>query len=126
MAATILVVEDDQSLRELIRLHLSNAGYEVRVAEDGIAAGYMVLRDPPDLIISDVHMPHMDGFTFVAALRADPALPRFPVIFLTSHSEGDDIGKELGAVAYLSKPVRSDKLLELVAQHVPDGKYAIG
>ena len=126
MAAKILVVEDDQSLRELIRLHLSNAGYEVRVAEDGIAAGYVVLRDPPDLIISDVHMPHMDGFTFVAALRADPALPRFPVIFLTSHTEGDDIGKELGAVAYLGKPVRSDRLLELVAQHVPDGKYSIG
>lgn len=121
MSASILVVDDDQSLRELLRLHLSNAGYEVRMAEDGIAAGYLVLRQPPDLIISDVHMPNMDGFQFVEALREDPALPRFPVIFLTSHTEGDVRGKELGAVGYLTKPVRADKLLEMVAKALGTG-----
>ena len=62
MAATILVVDDEASARDLLRLHLSAAGYEVLVAEDAIAAGYMVLRRPPDLIISDVNMPHMDDF----------------------------------------------------------------
>ena len=126
MAATILIVDDDQSIRELLSLHLSAAGYEVRVAADAIAAGYMVLRSPPDLIISDVNMPHMDGFEFIAALRSDSTLPHIPVIFLTTAEEGDQRGKELGAVGYITKPVRSDRLLALVAQHVAGGAHPIG
>ncbi len=126
MAGTILIVDDDQSIRELLSLHLSAAGYEVRVAADAIAAGYMVLRSPPDLIISDVNMPHMDGFEFVAALKADRSLPDIPVIFLTSLEEGDHRGKSLGAVGYLTKPVRADYLLTMVAKHVPGGAHPIG
>src|SRR3954463_7876719 len=118
MAATILVVDDDESMRDLLRLHLGAAGYEVQVAEDAIVAGYMVLRSTPDLIISDVNMPHMDGFEFIAALKADSSVPDIPVIFLTSRDDGDHRGKELGAVGYLTKPVRADKLLALVAQNV--------
>jgi CheY-like chemotaxis protein len=126
MAATILVIDDDESIRELLRLHLNAAGYEVHVAADAIAAGYLVLRSPPDLIISDINMPHMDGFEFIAALKADTTLPRIPVIFLTSYDEGDDRGKELGAAGYLTKPVRADKLLQMVAKHVPGGTLPIG
>jgi two-component system chemotaxis response regulator CheY len=126
MAATILVVDDDESLRQLLGLHLRAAGYEVLLAEDAIAAGYLVLRQPPDLIISDVHMPHMDGFEFVAALRSDTTLPDIPVIFLTSFEEGDHRGKQLGAVGYLTKPIRADRLLAMVAQHVPGGTHPIG
>lgn len=126
MAASILIVDDDESIRELLRLHLSAAGYEVNVAADAIAAGYMVLRGAPDLIITDVSMPHMDGFEFIAALKADKALPYIPVIFLTSMEEGDHRGKELGAVGYITKPVRADRLLALVAQHVSGGTHPIG
>ena len=126
MAASILIVDDDESLCELLRLHLANAGYEVHTALDAIAAGYMVLKSPPDLIISDIIMPHMDGFEFVAALKADKSLPYIPVIFLTSVEGGDHRGKELGAVGYLTKPVRADRLLALVAQHVPGGALPIG
>ena len=126
MSATILVVDDDDNIRELLRLHLSAAGYSVHVAPDAIAAGYLVLRSPPDLIISDINMPHMDGFEFLAALKADTTLPRIPVILLTSNDEGDDRGKELGAVGYLTKPVRADKLLQMVAKHVPGGTLPIG
>ncbi|MGH8686620.1 MAG: response regulator [Burkholderiales bacterium] len=126
MAARILVVDDDASIRDLLRLHLSAAGYEVLVAADAIAAGYLVLKVPPDLIITDVSMPHMDGFEFVAALKADMTLPRIPVIFLTSMEDGDSRGRELGAVGYITKPVRADRLLSLVAQHVPGGAIPIG
>jgi len=126
MPSTILIVDDDESIRELLRLHLSSAGYEVSVAEDAIVAGYMVLRRPPDLIILDVNMPHMDGFEFVAALKADKSLPAIPVIFLTSMEEGDSRGKALGAVGYVTKPVRADKLLALVAKHIPGGAHPIG
>ena len=126
MAAKILVVDDDESLRELLRMHLAAAGYEVSTAPDGISAGYLVLKNPPDLILSDVNMPHMDGFEFVAALKSDTTLPMIPVIFLTSLEDGDQRGKELGAVGYLTKPVRADRLLELVAKHVPGGAIPIG
>ncbi|HZQ75413.1 MAG TPA: response regulator [Burkholderiales bacterium] len=126
MAARILIVDDDESIRQLLRLHLTSAGYDVTVAEDAIAGGYAVLRGAPDLIITDVNMPHMDGFQFVKALRSDKTLPAIPVIFLTSVEEGDHRSKELGAVGYLTKPVRADRLLTLVAQHVPGGAVPIG
>lgn len=119
MAARILVVDDDESLREMIRIHLAAAGYEVQTAADAIAAGHLVLAAPPDLILTDVRMPHMDGFEFVAALRADETLPRIPVIFLTSVEDGIERGRQLGAAGYLVKPVRADKLLALVAEHLP-------
>ena len=126
MAASILVIDDDHNIREQLRLHLSNAGYEVLIADDAIAAGYMVLRSPPDLIITDVNMPHMDGFEFIAALKADKSLPNIPVIFLTRDEEGDKRGKELGAIGYVTKPVRADKLLALVARHLPDSPLPLG
>ena len=123
--ATILVVDDDANLRELLRLHLSAAGYDVEVAEDAIAAGYLLLRSRPDLIICDVNMPHLDGFEFIAAVKADKALRDIPVVFLTSVKEGER-GRALGAVGYLVKPVRADSLLALVAQHVAGGRTPIG
>ncbi len=126
MAATILVIDDDESIRDLLRMHLSAAGYEVNAAPDAIVAGYLVLRSPPDLIICDISMPHMDGCEFIAALKADTTLPRIPVIFLTSYNEGDERSRQLGAVGYLTKPVRADKLLQLVAKHVPGGALPIG
>jgi two-component system chemotaxis response regulator CheY len=126
MGARILVVDDDEGIRDLLRMHLTSAGYEVQVAADAIAAGYIVLQSPPDLIITDVTMPHMDGFEFVAALKADTSLPRIPVIFLTSVDDGDSRSRELGAVGYVTKPVRADRLLSLVAQHVPGGAIPIG
>ena len=126
MSATILVVDDDQNMRDLLRLHLTSAGYTVHVAEDAIAAGYLVLRSPPDLIISDVNMPHLDGFEFIEALKRDNTIPDIPVIFLTSEEEGLQRGKGLGAVGYITKPVRADKLLTLVAQHVSGGRTPIG
>jgi CheY-like chemotaxis protein len=123
---TILVVDDDANMRDLLRLHLSVAGYDVQLAEDAIVAGYQVLRSPPDMIITDVHMPHMDGFEFIEALRSDKSLPNIPVIFLTSHEEGDHRGRTLGAVGYVTKPVRADRLLALVALHVSGGRTPIG
>jgi len=126
MAASILVVDDDESIRELLRLHLSAAGYEVRLAKDAIEAGYSVLANPPDLLIVDVLMPYMDGFEFVEALKADKTLPDIPVIFVTSVEDGEARGREMGAVGYLTKPVRADRLLALVAQHVPGGVRPVG
>ena len=116
VAATILIVDDDPSLLDLIRLHLTNAGYQVRTAGNGIEAGYAVLREPPDLLITDVQMPDMDGFALVEALRKDASLPRVPVIFLTALAQGEPRGWQLAADGYLTKPVRANRLLDLVSQ----------
>lgn len=126
MAAKILVVDDDPNMRELLGIHLRNAGYEVQTAEDGVAGGYGVLNNRPDLIISDVNMPHLDGFEFIAAVRAERSMQGIPVIFLTSAVEGEHRGKELGAVGYVPKPVRADRLLSIIATHVPGGAHPIG
>lgn len=117
MGARILVVEDEQIMRDLLRLHLSSAGYAVEVAEDAIAAGYTVLNNPPDLIICDVEMPHMSGFELIAALRADQKVARVPVIFLTS-LEDEGHAQAIGAQAHLRKPVRLEELLAAVARQL--------
>ncbi len=72
--ARILVVDDARATRELVRLHLTNAGYEVKTAEDAIVAGRQALEKPPHLIITDIDLPYMSGLQFVAALRDDPAV----------------------------------------------------
>ncbi len=118
---SILVVEDDDTMRELLRLHLSSAGYAVRAAADGVEAGHAILEHIPDLLITDVNMPHMTGFELVAALREDPAMKDIPVIFLTIESDASDRGASLGAVEYLAKPIRLDALLAKVARHLPIG-----
>jgi len=116
---TILVVEDDETMRELLRLHLTSAGYAVRVASNGIEAGHAVLGITPDLIITDVRMPHMDGFELVEALRQDPAMADIPVIFLTIEGESYDRGASLGALEYLTKPIQLELLLKKVGKHLP-------
>lgn len=119
MTRRILVIEDEHVMRELLRLHLGSAGYSVEVAEDAISAGYALLKGPPDLIISDVEMPHMNGLELLAALRAEENLARVPVIFLTSFEEGEDRARSLGALEYLPKPIRLDELLTAVRRHLP-------
>ena len=109
-----MVIDDDESIRELVKLHLRNAGYEVLVAEDAVIAGHLVVDTPPDLIIVDVNMPYMSGYEFVAALKADPATRHIPVVFLTVNEDVAQRAKQLGAVAYLKKPVTADKLLDVV------------
>jgi CheY-like chemotaxis protein len=115
----VLVIDDDKNIRDLLRIHLGTAGYEVEAAEDCVAAGQALLRSVPDLIISDVHMPHMDGFEFIAALGAEEAYRGIPVVFLTSEEEGQDRAKGLNVVGFVRKPVRADDLLRLVAEHLP-------
>ena len=115
----ILVVDDDQSMRELLKLHLRNNGYDVRLAEDAVVAGHLVLRDPPDLVLLDVQMPYMSGYEFAAALKADEQTRDIPVVFLTTDDAVVEHARKLGAQAYLNKPVTVDRLLEVVALFVP-------
>lgn len=116
-----MVVDDDPSMRELLALHLRNAGYEVQTAEDGIVAGYQLLSKRPDLIICDIQMPHLNGFELVAALRADPGVQDIPVIFLTTATDVEHRCKALGAAGYLHKPTRADRLLSFIGEKIKGG-----
>lgn len=119
-------MDDDRSILDLLRIHLGNAGYEVRLAEDAIAAGHLILRDPPDLVLLDIDMPYMNGFELLEAMRADPALPKVPVIMITAHTEAHERAKQLG-VGFLSKPIFLEQLLREVARCLPgDGRTPIG
>jgi CheY-like chemotaxis protein len=113
----VLVVDGSKSIRELLRLHLSNAGYDVIVAEDAIVAGKEVLARAPDLIIVEVDLPYMNGIEFVAALKADGTIPEIPVILLSASGDVAQHAQRIRAVAHLSKPVSADRLLHVVALH---------
>src|SRR5947209_1126773 len=100
---TVLVVDDDPSIRELLRIHLGNAGYRVVLAEDAIVAGRTIEKAAPDLVLLDLDMPYMTGLEFLEVLKADKGLPSFPVVFLTPNPAGRDLAATLGAAGYLAK-----------------------
>lgn len=115
--ALIAVIDDDETIRELIAAALRFEGYEVVEADNG-ASGLAMVRDHrPDLVVSDVNMPEMDGFAMMQALRADPAIQATPVILLTSLQEREHVrsGMTSGADDYLTKPIVFDELREATA-----------
>ena len=114
--ARILIIEDDPGFRDLLRLHLSASGYKVRVAEDGVAGGRAILADPPDLIISDIDMPFLDGLELLSLLKTEESTGSIPVILLSGRGDSDTLVKavDAGAADYLIKPVTRDRLLESV------------
>ena len=124
MAARILVVDDDPCMRDLLKLHLTNAGYEVRVAEDALVAGRILLTSPPDLLLVDVEMPYMSGVDFVATMLADQTIPCIPVVFLTSR--GDDFARQADALGamYLKKPCAADVLVYTVERQLLRASHA--
>jgi len=113
--ARILVVDDERAIRELLRLHLQNEGYEVVEAADAVIAGKMVLAKAwrIDLMIVDAHMPYLTGIDFAAAVIADTTLPPVPIILITGHQ---DLAERSGAldVPCLKKPFTADALIEAV------------
>lgn len=115
MAATILVVDDEKDILDLLTYNLEKEGYAVLSARTGSAA-LAAAKQHPDLCILDVMMPEMDGWEVCKALRRDPATAAIPVIFLTARdSEVDEVlGLELGADDYLTKPVRMRTLIARV------------
>ena len=72
----VLIVDDEQIMRDLLNIHLTHHGYDVLLAEDAVAAGYLVVREKPDVIICDVEMPYMNGYEFVAVAVAQPVETR--------------------------------------------------
>ena len=114
--AQILVVDDEAHLRKLLTVILRAAGYEVAAAASGLEALSRISESQPDLVISDVMMPELDGFGLIENLRANIRTRAIPVILLTAMSQTDDVvqGLGIGADDYLSKPFQRAELLARV------------
>lgn len=101
----ILIVEDDQTLREMYSAKFMNEGFEVLTAQDGVEGLAVARTQKPAAILLDVMMPKLDGFAVLKELRADKILKKTPVVMLTNLGQEEDIkkGKELGADDYFVK-----------------------
>jgi len=117
-SARLLVVDDEPSVHQLVHTMLRRGGYDLQTALNGEEALRLAKADPPDLIITDVLMPVMDGWTLVKRLRSTTETALVPVIFLTSQSSSEDYirGFRLGADDYLDKTVNFWDLADRVAR----------
>jgi len=118
--ANILVVDDDNAIRELLRQSLEAEGYIIREARDGVEAIQQVKRNRPDLILLDVMMPQINGFEVAAVLKNDPQTADIPIIIL-SIVEDRERGFRLGVDRYLTKPINRSKLLKEIGTLLSQG-----
>lgn len=117
MAKHILIVDDSKTVRNLVAFIMKKEGFQVTTAEDGLdGLEKLYSMEGVDLIISDVNMPRMDGFTFIKTLREQDTYRDTPIIVLSTEGQDKDIetGLTLGANLYMVKPAQPDKLLRNV------------
>jgi two-component system cell cycle response regulator DivK len=121
MTKRILVVEDQEDNRQILRDLLGNAGYELTEAENGLEALSAVAAQRPDLILMDIQLPVMDGYEATRRIKADPATKEIPVIVVTSYALSGDEGKAraAGCDAYVTKPYSPRQLLAKVREFLP-------
>jgi signal transduction histidine kinase/DNA-binding response OmpR family regulator len=118
---TILVIDDDPAVHDLIRRSMGRAGYRVITASNGSDGLAMARAERPNFITLDIMMPGIDGWSVLTTLKAEPELKDIPVFILTMTHE-KSLGYALGAAQFLTKPVNRDALLELLKQHAPHPK----
>jgi two-component system chemotaxis response regulator CheY len=116
MSKTILTVDDSRTMRDMLRLALTEAGYAVRQAEDGVEGLAALKQCTPDVIVTDINMPKLDGFGFIAAVRSDNSYRAIPILVLTT--ESDDEKKQrarlAGATGWIVKPFEPEKLIAAI------------
>ena len=116
MSAQLLLVDDEPGVRESVKEYLQDSGFDVQVASNATDAWQMLQQKTPDLVISDIMMPKVDGYQFLKQLREDPRFKTLPVVFLTARGMTSDRiqGYQSGVDAYLSKPFDPDELVAIV------------
>jgi DNA-binding response OmpR family regulator len=112
----VLVIDDERSIRLLCRVNLAASGMDVIEASDGEAGLELARRERPDLVLLDVMMPGVDGWTVARELAADEGTREIPVVFLTARADPADrrLGELLGGVGYLVKPFDPVSIAEVV------------
>ena len=126
--AKIVVIEDDLTFLDLLRVHLAGAGHEVLTAEDAVLGLRAIIASAPDLILLDLAVPYLDGFEMIEALRTDPATRNIPVIVLTGRGDDETYSRarELGAAQLLTKPVARDLLMKAIDGQLNSNKQRPG
>ena len=121
MTANILTVDDSASIRLTTRIALTNAGYTVTEAVDGLDGIAKLKSGQFDLIITDLNMPNMDGISLIKNVRSGSAHRGVPILILTTESDGTKKadGKAAGATGWLVKPFSPEKLIELIQRVCP-------
>jgi two-component system chemotaxis response regulator CheY len=116
MAKTILVVDDSESIREIVSFTLENEGYRVLIGKDGKDALKYLDEGPIDLILTDLHMPEMNGIEFIKSVRGNAEYKTTPILFLTTESQTVKKmeAREAGATGWIIKPFVPAKLLEAI------------
>jgi two-component system, cell cycle response regulator DivK len=121
MSKRILVVEDQEDNRQILRDLLGSVGYQMTEAGDGAAGIAAAKADRPDLILMDIQLPVMDGYEATRRIKADPELKRIPVIVVTSYALSGDEAKAraAGCDAYVTKPYSPRQLLAKIKEYLP-------
>ena len=121
MTQRILVIEDTEDNRQIIRDLLTSAGYELIEAVDGLEGVAAVEREQPDLILMDIQLPGIDGYEATRRIRKIPALATVPIIAVTSYALSGDEAKtrEAGCDGYVAKPYSPRQLLAKVREFLP-------
>lgn len=115
MSKHILIVDDSKTVRNLVAFIMKKEGFKVTTAEDGLdGLEKLYSSEKVDLIISDVNMPHMDGFTFIKTVREQDAYRDLPIVVLSTEGQEKDIqmGMSLGANLYMVKPAQPEKMVK--------------
>lgn len=115
MGAAILVVEDEQSLADLLKLRLDDEGFQVTVAYTGAEAVKDIKEKKPDVITLDIHLPDANGLSMLEKIKANPETKAIPVIIISSSDQAEE-AKSIGAVDYMRKPVNFHKLLDMLKE----------
>ena len=121
MTKCILTVDDSKTIRDMVTFTLKNAGFDVMEAEDGQKALDVLASRKPDVVITDLNMPNMDGLTLIQRLRGMPDYKTMPILMLTTE-QGDDKksqGRSAGATGWIVKPFDPDKLIQVIAKVCP-------
>src|SRR5256885_13292457 len=115
--STVLLVEDDRSIRRYLEVILQRAGYTVIAAADGLEAMKAALASPIDAVVTDAIMPHLNGYELCRFLRRHPKFSRLPVVLLSGLDRADSShGEDHRADVYLAKPVRPEELTGCLAR----------
>ena len=116
MAKCILVVDDSETVRQVLQLTLSKAGFDVVEAEDGVDAFEKLSNQPVDMIVTDLNMPNMDGLELIKKVREENEYRFTPIVMLTTESseEKKKAGREAGASGWIVKPFKPEQLLKVV------------
>ena len=116
MSLTVLTVDDSRTIREMLRMALVDAGFRVVQAEDGVHGLEVLSGEAPDVIVTDINMPRLDGFGFIEEVRGDPKHRATPILVLTTESDAEKKhrARMAGATGWIVKPFNPTKLVDAI------------